>query len=136
MSDNSSEPLRTEINRLKDQLDRLALANSIEAILKNGFQEISRELAPLRDLMPEYGAVPADETVLSRESEPPSSGFLGEVLDALKPLQALRPPYGELPEIDAKRFPPLGRIAAVLEHEAHRFQCIADALRRPDLSKA
>ena len=135
MSDNSSEQLRKEINRLKDQIDRLALANSIEAILENGFQEISRELAPLRDLMPEYGVVPAEETVL-RESEPPSSGFLGEVLDALKPLQALRPPYGELPEIDAKRFPPLGRIAAVLETEAHRFQRIADALRRPDLSKA
>ena len=136
MPDNSPERLREDIDRLKNQLDRLALANSIEAILANGFQEISRELEPLRDLAPNHARLPDEDTARTGTPEPPTSGFLGEVLDALKPLQALRPPYGELPDADAGRFSPVERIAAVVEFEARRFKYLADALRRPDFSKA
>lgn len=72
----------------------------------------------------DYERVVADTvaTLLSQgiaPSEPTASGFLGEVLDALKPLQALRPPYGELSAQAAKR-----------------FAALQDALRRPDFSKA
>ena len=73
----------------------------------------------------EYQKVVADTIAMLLQNntlvpvEQSAPGYLGEVLDALKPLQALRPPYGEVPDADARR-----------------FKYIQDALRRPDLSKA